>query len=119
MEAKYQEVLGNKENFFLHAPVAILSFLIFGLIPLLVYGFSFFESDNSGLKMAAVAASSLLCIILLAIGKAYIQTPPKKYIKTVLHYIVVGVGAVGVSYLAGDLIDKLAEKHGWFDPTTH
>ncbi|XP_050365526.1 membrane protein of ER body 2-like [Argentina anserina] len=118
-EGKYQEVLGNKENFFLHAPAAILSFLIFGLLPPLIYSFSFLESDNRNLKIAVVAASSLLCIILLAIGKAYIQTPPKKYTKTVLHYVVVGVGAAGVSYLAGYLIGKLVEKHGWFDPTTN
>ncbi|KAM5563043.1 hypothetical protein ABKV19_017969 [Rosa sericea] len=116
VDSKYKEVLGNKDNFFFHAPVAILSFLIFGLVPPLVYGFSFPQSDDSDLKIAAVAASSLLCIILLAIGKAYIQTPPK-YIKTVLYYVVIGVGAAGVSYLVGDLIDKLVEKLGWFNST--
>ncbi|KAL6210960.1 hypothetical protein ACLB2K_016189 [Fragaria x ananassa] len=113
-DSKYQEVLGNKENFFFHSPVAILSFLVFGLVPPLVYGFSFPNSDDSDLKIAAVAGSSLLCIILLAIGKAYIQTPPKKYIKTVLYYVVIGVGVAGLSYLAGDLIDKLVRKLGWF-----
>ncbi|KAL6217760.1 hypothetical protein ACLB2K_010977 [Fragaria x ananassa] len=113
-DSKYQEVLGNKENFIFHSPVAILSFLIFGLVPPLVYGFSFPNSDDSDLKIAAVAGSSLLCIILLAIGKAYIQTPPKKYIKTVLYYFVIGVGVAGLSYLAGDLINKLVEKLGWF-----
>ncbi|XP_040365720.1 membrane protein of ER body 2-like isoform X2 [Rosa chinensis] len=116
VDSKYKEVLGNKDNFFFHVPVAILSFLIFGLVPPLVYGFSFSQSDDSNLKIAAVAASSILCIILLAIGKAYIQTPPK-YIKTVLYYIVIGVGAAGVSYLVGDLIDKLVEKLGWFNST--
>lgn len=113
---RYQEVLGKKENFFLHAPVAILSFLIFGLVPPLVYGFSFRQSNDRDLKLAAVAASSLICIILLAIGKAYIQNPPK-YIKTVLYYVVIGVGAAGISYLAGDLIDILIEKLGWFNST--
>ncbi|KAK9944771.1 hypothetical protein M0R45_010321 [Rubus argutus] len=50
------------------------------------------DRSKKDLKLAAVAASSLICIILLAIGKAYIQNPPK-YIKTVLYYVVIGVGA--------------------------
>ncbi|KAL7162971.1 hypothetical protein ACSBR2_039136 [Camellia fascicularis] len=37
---KYQELLGRRENFLLHATVAILSFLIFGLLPPVIYGFS-------------------------------------------------------------------------------
>lgn len=82
----------------------------------MVYGFSFRQSNDRDLKLAAVAVSSLLCIILLAIGKANIQNPPK-YIKTVLYYVVIGVGVAGVSYLAGDLIDILIEKLGWFNST--
>ncbi|XP_040363782.1 membrane protein of ER body-like protein isoform X2 [Rosa chinensis] len=113
---RYAEVLGKRENFFLHASVAILSFLIFGLVPPLVYCFSFRQSNDTDLKLAVVAASSLLCIILLSTGKAYIQRP-QKYIKTLLYYIIIGVGAAGVSYLAGDLIDKLIEKLGWFNST--
>ncbi|KAM5563042.1 membrane protein of ER body-like protein [Rosa sericea] len=113
---RYEEVLGKRENFFLHASVAILSFLIFGLVPPLVYCFSFRQSNDTDLKLAVVAASSLLCIILLSTGKAYIQRP-QKYIKTLLYYVIIGVGAAGVSYLAGDLIDKLIEKLGWFNST--
>ncbi|KAI5315475.1 hypothetical protein L3X38_044651 [Prunus dulcis] len=78
-----------------------------------VYSFSFRQSNNRDLKMAAVAVASLLCIIILAIGKAYTQKPPK-YIKTLLYYVAIGIGVGGVSYLAGDLIDKLIEKLGWF-----
>ncbi|XP_062024706.1 membrane protein of ER body-like protein [Rosa rugosa] len=113
---RYEEVLGKRENFFLHASVAILSFLIFGLVPPLVYCFSFRQSNDTDLKLAVVAASSLLCIILLSTGKAYIQRP-QKYMKTLLYYIIIGVGAAGISYLAGDLIDKLIEKLGWFNST--
>ena len=54
---RFQEVFGQKSNFIVHASVAILSFLVFGLVPPVVYGFSFYESDNRELKLAAVAAS--------------------------------------------------------------
>eukprot|EP00257_Ricinus_communis_P023163 XP_015583072.1 membrane protein of ER body-like protein isoform X2 [Ricinus communis] len=112
---RYQELLGKRQNFFLHATVAILSFLVFGLVPPVVYGFSFRKSDNMDYKLAAVAAASLLCITILAICKAYVRRPPKNYIETVLHYAVVGLMASGVSYLAGELIKKLIEKLGLFN----
>ncbi|TQD76217.1 hypothetical protein C1H46_038244 [Malus baccata] len=113
---RYQKVLGKRENFPLHASVAVLSFIVFGLIPPVVYGFSFRQSNNRDLKVAAVAVASFLCIIVLAIGKAYIQRPPK-YIKTLLYYFTIVIAVGGVSYLAGDLIDKLVEKLGWFSST--
>jgi VIT1/CCC1 family predicted Fe2+/Mn2+ transporter len=115
---RYEEILGQKKNFILHASVAALSFLVFGLVPPLVYGFSFYKSDDEYLKLVAVAAVSLLCITLLAIAKASIQNPPvSKYITTVLHYLVIGVGASGISYLAGYLVEKLIEKLGLFKST--
>ncbi|KAK7841854.1 membrane protein of er body-like protein [Quercus suber] len=92
---RYQELLGQKRNFVLHASVAILSFLVFGLVPPVVYGFSFYQSDNRNLKLAVVAAASLLCITVLAIVKAYTQKPSKWsiYITTILYYLFIGIGA--------------------------
>ncbi|XP_068321781.1 membrane protein of ER body-like protein [Pyrus communis] len=113
---RYQKVLGKRENFPLHASIVILSFIVFGLIPPVVYSFSFLQSNNRDLKIAAVAVTSFLCIMVLAIGKAYIQRPPK-YMKTLLYYITIVIGVGGVSYLAGDLIDILLEKLGWFPST--
>ncbi|KAF3963136.1 hypothetical protein CMV_012445 [Castanea mollissima] len=114
---RYQEVLGQKRNFILHASVAILSFLVFGLVPPVVYGFSFYESDNRDLKLAAVAAASLLCITLLAIVKAYIQKPTDwyNYITNILYYLAIGLGVSGISFLAGYLVRKLIKKLGWFE----
>jgi hypothetical protein len=115
---RYEKIFGQKKNFILHASVAVLSFLVFGLVPPLVYGFSFYGSDNEYLKLAAVAAASVLCITLLAIAKASIQNPPVfKYITTVLHYLAIGVAASGISYLAGYLLEKLMEKLGLFEST--
>lgn len=112
---RYKELLGRRENFLLHATVAVLSFLIFGLLPPVVYGFSFRESDNRDFKLVAVAVASLLCIIILAIGKAYVQRPPKSYLKTIIYFVIMGFMASGISYAAGDLIKKLLDKLGWFN----
>ncbi|KAK7841879.1 membrane protein of er body-like protein [Quercus suber] len=103
---RYQEVLGQKSNFIVHASVAILSFLVFGLVPLVVYGFSFYESDNRELKLAAVVAAYLLCITLLAIVKTYIQKPTEwyNYITNILYYLAIGLEVSGISFLAGYLV---------------
>ncbi|GFY83924.1 hypothetical protein Acr_03g0006980 [Actinidia rufa] len=100
---RYKELLGRRENFLLHATVAVLSFLILGLLPPVVYGFSFRESDNRDFKLVTVAVASLLCIIILAIGKAYVQRPPKSYLKTIIYFVIMGFMASGISYAAGDI----------------
>ncbi|XP_023549033.1 membrane protein of ER body-like protein [Cucurbita pepo subsp. pepo] len=112
----YEEALGDRQHYLLHYTIAILSFLIFGLLPPLVYGFSFRDTDDGDLKLAAVAASSLLCIALLAIAKAYAQRAQnwQAYAKTLVYYITLGFGASGLSYLAGKEFDKLLEQFGWF-----
>ncbi|XP_057966011.1 membrane protein of ER body-like protein isoform X3 [Malania oleifera] len=113
---RYKELLGQRENFLLHATFVVLSFLIFGMVPVVTYAFSFWESDIKYLKLAAAMAVSLFCIIVLSIGKAHIQRPPKfnVYIKTVLYYACNGVIVSGISYIVGDLVMKLMDKLGWF-----
>ncbi|KAK0593347.1 hypothetical protein LWI29_035072 [Acer saccharum] len=113
-EGRYQRLLGQEQNFSRHAVVVILSFLIFGLLPPVIYGFSFRKSDDRDLKIAAVAGSSLVCIVLLAVAKGHVQKPPRSYFKTVLYYVSIGVTASGISYVVGDLFEKLMEKLGLF-----
>ncbi|XP_054782273.1 membrane protein of ER body-like protein isoform X4 [Prosopis cineraria] len=114
---RYYEVLGKRENFYLHLCIAILSFIIFGLVPPLVYAFTFSESSNKDLKLAAVAGASAICIALLSITKAYVQRPNTYliYLKTVLYYLSTGAMTSVVSYLAGELVKELIEKLGWFN----
>ena len=78
-ESRYEEQLGRKEHFFLHAMLAVLSYLVFGLIPPVIYGFTFRESDDRDYKILAVAAASLLCIVILAIAKAYTRGEHKSW----------------------------------------
>lgn len=101
----------------LHAIIAILSFLVFGLLPPVIYAFSFRKSDDRDLKLVAVTAASLLGIIILAIGKAYVKKPPKSYIKTVMYYAAMGLMVSGVSYAVGGLIMKLLDKLGFSNST--
>ncbi|KAL1339290.1 hypothetical protein AAHE18_U025300 [Arachis hypogaea] len=117
---KYYELLGTRDHFYLHTFVAVLSFLIFGLLPPVVYGFSFRESDDKELKLAAVAVASLIGITLLALGKAHTQRRPNSnsyviYFTTVLYYVTSGVLASLLTYVAGALVKRLVEQLGWFD----
>ncbi|XP_061952391.1 membrane protein of ER body-like protein isoform X2 [Populus nigra] len=115
-EDRYQETLGRRDNFSFHATVSILSFLVFGLLPPVMYGFLFRKSDDRDLKLAAVGGASFFCIILLAVGKAHIQRKqPKPYISTALYFFSIGLMASGASYIAGDLIGKLLQKIGGFE----
>ncbi|ESW06124.1 hypothetical protein PHAVU_010G021700 [Phaseolus vulgaris] len=119
---KYYELLGNRENFYLHAFVAVLSFLIFGLVPPIVYGFSFRESDDKDMKLAAVAGASLICITLLAIAKTYTQRNNNSfmsYFKSVTFYVTSGVLASLLTYVAGAQMKKLVEQLGWFQPQSN
>ncbi|XP_024995493.1 membrane protein of ER body-like protein isoform X2 [Cynara cardunculus var. scolymus] len=111
-EDRYQQLLGRRADFALHMVVCLLSYLVFGFLPPVVYGFSFRESNNRDLKLVMVAAASVICIMILAAGKAYVQN--KSYFKTIAYYVTFGFMVSGASYLFGDLIVKLLEKMGIF-----
>ncbi|MFS7938253.1 putative Ccc1 family protein [Helianthus anomalus] len=109
-EDRYRLLLGQRANFPFHMTVSLLSYLIFGFLPPLVYSFSFYESNDKDLKLLTVAAASILGIMILAAGKAYVQSPPKSYFKTIGYHVMLGFMVSGVSYLFGGLIIKLLEK---------
>ncbi|XP_073313523.1 membrane protein of ER body 1-like [Primulina huaijiensis] len=115
---RYQELLGQRRNFKLHAIVCVQSYLIFGLTPIVVYGFSFRQSEERELKLVVVGAVSLVCIITLSIGKAYVCRPPKAYVKTVVNFVILGFMASGISYAAGVLVKRFLERLGLFQSTS-
>nr|GMC58124.1 membrane protein of ER body-like protein isoform X2 [Ipomoea batatas] len=115
---RYGKLLGHRENFVIHAIVIMLSYAVFALVPPTVYGFSFRKSDDMELKLIAAAAASLLCIIVLATGKVYAQRPPKSYLKTITFYVVLGFLVSGVSFAAGQLINRLLLKLGLFQSSS-
>ncbi|XP_010250799.1 PREDICTED: uncharacterized protein LOC104592934 isoform X2 [Nelumbo nucifera] len=112
---RYQRVLGQRENFLLHIIVVMLSYLVFGSLPPVIYGFSFYKSNNKEYKLITVGVASLLCIFLLSIGKAHVQKPPRSYSKTIMYYVGIALTASGLSYVVGVLIKKLFAEVGWFD----
>lgn len=106
--------LGRRSKYRLHVVIAVLSYILFGLLPPVTYGLSFRKSDNRENKMMVVAAASLACVALLAIGKAHVNRP-RTYLTTLLYYLSVGVSGSGLSYVAGVLITRLLAHFGLVD----
>ncbi|XP_057800606.1 membrane protein of ER body-like protein isoform X2 [Salvia miltiorrhiza] len=115
---RYRQLLGRRQNFALHAVLVIISYIMFGLVPPVLYGFSFRGSDDKQLKLLMVAAASLVCIVMLTVGKVYVQRPPKSYFKTVMTFLILGISVSGVSYAAGGLVERLLVKLGLFGPSS-
>ncbi|XP_023548919.1 uncharacterized protein LOC111807425 isoform X4 [Cucurbita pepo subsp. pepo] len=112
----YKEILKGKMYSLLCFIIAYLSFLFFGLVPPLVYALSSLKIRNKNLKIIAAAGASLSCTALLAVQKAHINQKPRNrlvYVKTAGVYVSVGVGAFGISYLAGYIFGHLAEELLW------
>ncbi|KAG6575995.1 Membrane protein of ER body 1, partial [Cucurbita argyrosperma subsp. sororia] len=112
----YKEVLKEKMYSLLCFIIAYLSFLCFGLVPPLVYALSSLKIRNKNLKIIAAAGASLSCTALLAVQKAHINQKPRHrlvYVKTAAVDVSAGVGAFGISYLAGYMFGHLAEELLW------
>ncbi|XP_010433298.1 PREDICTED: membrane protein of ER body-like protein isoform X2 [Camelina sativa] len=114
-EGRYKQLLGRRQNFTLHASVAILTFIIVGILPPLVYYFSFSEKHNNDYKIVSVFGASLLCIVTLAIAKAHVKYPRGSYLKSILGYATIAVSVSGISYEVGNFLAQLLEKYGWSD----
>ncbi|XP_037423723.1 membrane protein of ER body-like protein isoform X2 [Triticum dicoccoides] len=104
--------LGRRSKARLHMVLALLSYMVFGLLPPVLYGLSFRESNDRENKMMAVAGASMACIALLALGKAHVQTAPRAYFKTLMYYLTIAVSSSGLSYVTGVLITRLLEHFG-------
>nr|XP_040250895.1 membrane protein of ER body 2 [Aegilops tauschii subsp. strangulata] len=99
--------LGRRSKARLHMILALLSYIVFGLLPPILYGLSFRESNDRENKMMAVAGASLVCIALLALGKAHVKAAPRTYFKTLMYYLTVAVSSSGLSCVIGVLITRL------------
>ncbi|KAI3829841.1 hypothetical protein L1987_03969 [Smallanthus sonchifolius] len=115
--SKYKELLGSVDHFPMHVFFTILSFLVFGIIPPVAYGYSFHETNDKDFTMVIVAVTSFVCVGLLAIFKAYIDRCAEfsGYVKTITYYLTTSVTVSGVSYAAGNLATKLMEELGLFE----
>ncbi|KAF8114537.1 hypothetical protein N665_0036s0065 [Sinapis alba] len=118
-EDRYVEALGRREKSTLHKLIAISSFVVCGLIPPLVYGFSFRRSieKRQEYKTLAVYAVSLLCIVLLSVAKAYVSKR-REYAKTLFRYTSMATAASGFSTFMGYFVNQWLEKSGFYDEST-
>ncbi|GKD50554.1 ribonuclease H-like domain-containing protein, partial [Tanacetum coccineum] len=98
---KYREQLGRVNYFPLHAGFAILSFIVFGMIP--PVSFLFLETSSKDLSMALVEVVSLLSVALLAIFKvsAINYKDYFQYVINLAYYLASAVSRSICSYLAG------------------
>ncbi|KAL8200697.1 hypothetical protein R6Q57_012036 [Mikania cordata] len=115
----YIELLGQAHYFSLHVLFAILSFLVFGMVPTVANGYSFHETDDKDFTLVMAATTSLLCVLLLAILKAYInKCTSLEYFKMVVYCIIIVVSVSGLSYVVGYLAARLTEELGWFNTSS-
>ncbi|KAJ9543408.1 hypothetical protein OSB04_023115 [Centaurea solstitialis] len=117
---KYKELLGQVQHFPIHVFFAILSFIVFGIVPPVVYGYAFHETNDNDFTVMVVAIASLVCVGLLAVFKAYVDrcTGFLDYVKTVAYYLTTAIVVSGVSYVVGNLITRLIEELGLFETTS-
>lgn len=93
----------------MHMFFAILSFLVFGIVPPLAYGYSIQVTNDKDFTIMVVAAATFVCVGLLAIFKAYIDrcNGLSGYVKFIMYYLTTAVTASSVSYGAGTLVTRL------------
>ncbi|KAJ0251526.1 Membrane protein of ER body 1 [Hirschfeldia incana] len=118
-EDRYVEALGRREKWMFHRLIAISSFVVCGLIPPLVYGFSFRTrvEKRQEYKTLAVYGVSLVCIVLLSVAKAYVSKR-REYAKTLFRYTSMATTASGFSTFLGYFVNQWLEKSGFYDETT-
>lgn len=106
----YEELLGKRNKVILHCFVVLISFIFFGVIPPLFYGFSFKITDKGRYQEAAIfVAASLVCVISLSFAKAYAFGMDK--LKTVAAYTGIAIGGSAVSFVASQHARDVFSKY--------
>ncbi|KAL0873128.1 hypothetical protein Bca101_022833 [Brassica carinata] len=109
-EDPYEELLGKRNRVILHCFVVLVSFILFGVIPPLFYGFSFKIADKGHYQEAAiVVAASLICVISLSFAKAYAFGMDK--LKTVAVYTGIAIGGSALSFVASQHARDVFSKY--------
>jgi hypothetical protein len=111
--ARFHETVGPR--FWINGPLAMLSFLVFGALPVLVFAFSFRELNDHDYKMAATVLASTIAVIFLGCGKVAAKMTTLSYWRTLSTLIVTGIVAAVAGFYTGEYINKMLQKYGILD----
>lgn len=109
---RFRESVGP--SFWVNGFLAIVSFLIFGALPPLMFGFTFRESNDHDYKMGATVIVSVIAVTLLGCGKVASKMTELSYKRTISTLILTGVAAAVAGFYTGEYISKLLDKYGIF-----
>ncbi|KAG0555238.1 hypothetical protein KC19_12G154700 [Ceratodon purpureus] len=111
--ARFQQSVGPR--FWINGFLAMISFLFFGALPVLAFGFSFRELNDHDYKMVATVVVSTIAIIFLGCGKVAAKMTDLSYRRTLTTLISTGIVAAVAGFYTGEYISKLLEKYGILD----
>ncbi|KAI5073331.1 hypothetical protein GOP47_0011344 [Adiantum capillus-veneris] len=104
----YIDVVGV--TLMLHGTVALISYIVFGLLAPLVYAFSYRVTDDRDDKFILCCGVTIVAVTALALGKAKVSN--KRYLRTLFAYLSGGVLAAIIGYLTGEHVAELLEEWG-------
>lgn len=105
---KFQDEVGHG---FVHGCLSFLSFLFFGALAPITYGFSFRKATSTYYKMVATCFVALVSIVLLGAANAHVKS--KSTVRVISILVVTGILAVIAGYEAGDYAVRLLDYCGF------
>jgi hypothetical protein len=108
---QFKETVG--QSFLLNGCLAFFSFLVFGSLPTLTFGFSFRQSNNHDYKMVATVVVSVISVMLLGCAKVFAKVTQRSYFATLSALIMTGVVAAVAGFYTGEYFSKLLAQFGF------
>ncbi|CAM6086243.1 unnamed protein product [Calypogeia fissa] len=105
---RFQDEVGQG---FIHGLISSISFVFFGLLAPITYGFSFRNASNHYPKFAATCVVALIVIVLLGAAKAHVNK--NSYVRVISILIVTGFVACIVGYETGNVVGQVLEQLGF------
>ena len=94
----------------LHATIALISYVVFGVLSPLIYAFSYRQTDDRDRKFILCCGVTIATVGLLSLGKAKVSN--KGYVRTLCAYILVLVVSSIIGYLTAEHVADLLDSWG-------
>ncbi|MCP4460402.1 MAG: hypothetical protein GY816_20625 [Cytophagales bacterium] len=98
------EMVKETKSPFAMGTVTFLSFILFGLVPLLIYVIDFFNPIQQNLFFIA-SSLTVLCFIAIGFLKSAVTDTPR--FRSILETLLLGSAAATLSYFVGDFLEGL------------